>query len=104
MCNKYFRRSDTLANHLRTHLKDDRNNYQKISAADTSDQLAKLQVPVPTLDVQLIQHTNQIVEDVPQIIYTITTPANVTGVTADQMNMELLNDVHTNPHFIITSL
>lgn len=104
VCNKYFRRSDTLANHLRTHLKDDRNNYPKISSADTSDELAALHVPVPTLDVQLIQQQSDQIVDVPQIIYTITTPANVTGVTADQMNMELLNDAQTNPHFIITSL
>lgn len=109
MCNKYFRRSDTLANHLRTHLKDDRNNYQKVSAVDTqksfqSDQLEKLQVPVSTLDVQLIQQSNETVEDVPQIIYTITTPTTVTGVTAEQMNMELLNDAQPNAHFIITSL
>lgn len=75
-----------------------------MSSTDTSDQLQKLQVPVPTLDVQLIQQSDQTVEDVPQIIYTITTPANVTGVTVDQMNMELLNDTQTNPHFIITSL
>lgn len=61
-------------------------------------------MPLPTLDVQMIQQSNHIVEDVPQIIYTITTPANVTDVTADQMNMELLNDAQTNPHFIITSL
>lgn len=61
-------------------------------------------MPIPALDVQLIQQTNQMAEDVPQIIYTITTPANVTGVTADQMNMELLSDAQTNPHFIITSL
>ncbi|KAJ6629281.1 Zinc finger protein [Pseudolycoriella hygida] len=104
VCNKYFRRSDTLANHLRTHLKDDRNNYHKLSTADPSDQSTKLQVPVPTLDVQLIQQSSNTIEDVPQIIYTITTPANVTGVTADQINMELLNDAQTNPHFIITSL
>lgn len=109
VCNKYFRRSDTLANHLRTHLKDDRSNYQKVSVPETAttttntEQLAKLQVPHPTIDVQLIQQSNQIVEDVPQIIYTITTPTNVTGVNADQINMELLNDA-TNPHFIITSL
>lgn len=71
----------------------------------TSEQLEKLQVPVPTLDVQLIQQSNhQTVEDVPQIIYTITTPSTITGVTADQMNMELLNDAQSNPHFIITSL
>lgn len=106
MCNKFFRRSDTLANHLRTHLKEDRSNHQKIPATDTTtEQLTKLhEVPVPTLDVQLIQQTNEIVEDVPQIIYTITTPTNVTGVAADQMNMELLNDAQTNSHFIITSL
>lgn len=109
MCHKYFRRSDTLANHLRTHLKDDRTNYKQttpaIAATDTTEHLtSQLQVPHPTLDVQLIQTNDQIVEDVPQIIYTITTPANVTGVHADQMNMELLNETQTNPHFIITSL
>lgn len=109
MCNKYFRRSDTLANHLRTHLKDDRNNYQKVSAVDTpesypSEQSEKLQVPVSTLDVQLIQQSSETTVDVPQIIYTITTPTTVTGVNVDQMNMELLNDAQSNPHFIITSL
>ncbi len=110
VCHKYFRRSDTLANHLRTHLKDDRNNYHKkvCATTDTSEQLGNLQVPVvlPTVDMQLIQQTNhQIIENVPQIIYTITTPANVTGVTTDQMNMELMDDdAQTNPHFIITSL
>lgn len=76
-----------------------------MSSVDPPNQVAKLQVPVSNVvDVQMIQQPNQTVEDVPQIIYTITTPANVTGVTADQMNMELLNDAQTNPHFIITSL
>lgn len=108
VCNKYFRRSDTLANHLRTHLKDDRNNH-KVSVVDThksfpSNQLEEQHVPLPTVDVQLIQQTSDPVQDVPQIIYTITTPTTITGVTADQMNMELMNDAQSNPHFIITSL